>query len=173
MNFDRISQFQPNFTISTEFHNFDRISQFWPNFTILTKFHNYHQMSLFHNCRQISQIQKKSQNIVSAFLLSAKHNAAHNYEHTQCRIQFCAQCRWTFSIAAQKMKWFSRNSTIVKGHFFTFCNAQCRTQLWVPHAAHNHEHTMQTIRTIQVMKKMQTYWQYWQYRPYKQCRQLA
>ena len=34
---NQISQFWPNFTILTKFHNFDQISQFWPNFTILDK----------------------------------------------------------------------------------------------------------------------------------------
>ena len=47
--FNQISQFPPNFTISTKFHNFnqkstkfhnfDQISQFRPNFTMSTKFH--------------------------------------------------------------------------------------------------------------------------------------
>ena len=46
-NFDQISQFQTNFTISNKFHNFNQISQFQPNFTISTKFHNFNQISQF------------------------------------------------------------------------------------------------------------------------------
>ena len=46
-NFDRISQFRPNFTISPKYHNFVQISQFRPNFTILLKDHNFAQISQF------------------------------------------------------------------------------------------------------------------------------
>ena len=46
-NFNQISDFQPNFRISSKFLNFNQISQFWPNFTILTKFHNFDQISEF------------------------------------------------------------------------------------------------------------------------------
>ena len=66
-NFNQISQFQPNFTISTKFHNFHQLSQFPPNFTISTKFHNFDQISQFppnftistkfHNFNQISKFQ--------------------------------------------------------------------------------------------------------------------
>ena len=37
MGFNQISQFRPNFTISTKFYNFDQISQFQSNFTICRK----------------------------------------------------------------------------------------------------------------------------------------
>ena len=35
-NFDRISEFQPNFRISIKFQNINRISEYQPNFRILT-----------------------------------------------------------------------------------------------------------------------------------------
>ena len=46
-NFNWISQFQQNFTISTEFHNFNCISQHLLIFTILTDLHNFDWFSQF------------------------------------------------------------------------------------------------------------------------------
>ena len=46
-NVHQISQFSPNFTISTKFHIFNQISHFQPNLTFSTKFHNSHLISQF------------------------------------------------------------------------------------------------------------------------------
>ena len=48
LKFFQISEFQPNFRISTKFQNFNQISEFLPNFRILTKFQNLDEISEFH-----------------------------------------------------------------------------------------------------------------------------
>ena len=46
-NLDQKLQFLPKITILTKNYNFDRKSQFWPKITISIKFHNFYQIVHF------------------------------------------------------------------------------------------------------------------------------
>ena len=56
MGVDQISQFLPNFAISTKFHNFGQISQLRHSFIISAQIHTFYKTSTkVHNWYQISQ----------------------------------------------------------------------------------------------------------------------
>ena len=87
IHFNPISQFPPNFTISTKFHNFhqisqsqkiqnfNQISQHSPNFTIPTKFHNFHKIAQFWSIQKNADNTDNEENASNADITDNADNA--------------------------------------------------------------------------------------------------
>ena len=97
-----MSQFWPNFTTLTQFHNFDQISQFQPNFTILAIFQLPDKIKQSRQCRQCRQCEI----------------CEHCRKYRQYRL--CRQCRECRQLVRQK-RTLNKAFSLPQGRFAILC----------------------------------------------------